>query len=36
LRRFRPENFGTEPPGINAAVTLTPKGGLPFRIRKLS
>jgi cytochrome P450 len=35
LRRFRPEYVGTEPPGINATVTLTPKGGLPFRIREL-
>jgi cytochrome P450 len=36
LRRFRPEYVGPEPPGINATVTLTPKGGLPFRIRTLS
>jgi cytochrome P450 len=36
LRRFRPEYVGTEPPGINATVTLTPKGGLPFRIKELS
>jgi cytochrome P450 len=36
LRRFRPEYVGNEPPGINATVTLTPKGGLPFRIRELS
>jgi cytochrome P450 len=36
LRRFRPEYVGTEPPGLNATVTLTPKGGLPFRIRELS
>lgn len=36
LRRFQPEYVGTEPPGINATVTLTPKGGLPFRIRELS
>jgi cytochrome P450 len=36
LRRFRPEYVGTEPPGINATVTLTPKGGLPFQIRELS
>ena len=28
LRRFRPEYVGNEPPGINATVTLTPKGGL--------
>jgi cytochrome P450 len=36
LRRFRPEYLGTEPPGINATVTLTPKGGLRFKIRELS
>ena len=36
LRRFRPEYVGKEPPGINGTVTLTPKGGLPFRIRELS
>ena len=36
LRRFRPEYVGVEPPGINATVTLTPKGGLPFKIRALS
>jgi cytochrome P450 len=36
LRRFRPEYVGAEPPGINATVTLTPKGGLPFKIRALS
>jgi cytochrome P450 len=36
LRRFRPEYVGPEPPGINATVTLTPTGGLPFRIRELS
>jgi cytochrome P450 len=36
LRRFRPEYVGTEPPGISATVTLTPKGGLPFKIRALS
>ena len=36
LRRFRPEYVGREPPGINATVTLTPRGGLPFRIRELS
>jgi len=34
LRRFRPEYVGPEPPGINATVTLTPKGGLHFRIRE--
>ena len=36
LRRFRPEYVGIEPPGINATVTLTPKGGLMFKIRELS
>jgi cytochrome P450 len=36
LRRFRPEYVGVEPPGINATVTLTPKGGLQFKIRALS
>ena len=36
LRRFRPEYVGPNPAGINATVTLTPKGGLPFRIRELS
>jgi cytochrome P450 len=36
LRRFRPEYVGLEPPGINATVTLTPRGGLQFRIHELS
>ena len=36
LRRFRPEYAGPNPAGINATVTLTPKGGLPFIIRELS
>lgn len=36
LRRFRPEYVGLEPPGINATVTLTPRGGLLFKIRELS
>jgi cytochrome P450 len=36
LRRFRPEYVGTDPAGINATVTLTPKGGLMFKIRELS
>ncbi|MEZ5923563.1 MAG: cytochrome P450 [Hyphomicrobiaceae bacterium] len=36
LRRFRPEYVGQEPPGLNATVTLTPKGGLHFRVRELS
>ncbi len=35
LRRFRPEYVGSTPPGINATVTLTPKGGLMFKIREL-
>ncbi|MEZ5774310.1 MAG: cytochrome P450 [Hyphomicrobiaceae bacterium] len=35
LRHFRPEYVGTEPAPINATVTLTPKGGLHFRIREL-
>jgi cytochrome P450 len=34
LRKFRPEYVGTEPPGINATVTLTPKGGLMFKIHE--
>ncbi len=34
LRRFRPEYVGNEPPGINATVTLTPKGGLNFKVRE--
>jgi cytochrome P450 len=36
LRRFRPEYVGKDPAGLNATVTLTPKGGLPFRIQELS
>ena len=36
LRRFRPEYVGIEPPGINATVTLTPLGGLQFKVRELS
>ncbi len=36
LRRFRPEYVGLQPPGINATVTLTPRGGLLFRVRELS
>ncbi|MBA2125787.1 cytochrome P450 [Hyphomicrobium methylovorum] len=34
LRRFRPEYVGEMPPRLNATVTLTPKGGLNFRIRE--
>ena len=36
LRRFRPEYVGLEPPGLNATVTLTPRGGLLFRVQELS
>jgi len=36
LRRFRPEYLGHEPPGFSGTVTLTPKGGLMFRVRELS
>jgi hypothetical protein len=36
FRRLRPKYEGAEPPGINTTVTLTPKGGLKFRIRELS
>jgi cytochrome P450 len=36
LRRFRPEYIGPDPAPINATVTLTPRGGLKFRIRELS
>jgi cytochrome P450 len=35
LRRFQPEYVGPLPAGIHATVTLTPKGGLPFKIRRL-
>lgn len=35
LRKFRPEYVGAEPPGINATVTLTPRGGLPFKVHAL-
>jgi cytochrome P450 len=34
LRKFRPEYVGHEPPGINATVTLTPKGGLMFKVHE--
>jgi cytochrome P450 len=36
LRRFAPQYVGTDPAPINATVTLTPKGGLHFKIRALS
>ena len=35
LRRFQPEYVGPIPAGIHATVTLTPKGGLPFKIKRL-
>lgn len=35
LRRFRPEYVGPVPANINATVTLTPKGGLHFRMHEL-
>lgn len=36
LRRFQPEFTGTEPPGLNATVTLTPRGGLNFKVHERS
>lgn len=36
LRRFRPEYVGAMPAGINATVTLTPRGGLNFKVHELS
>jgi cytochrome P450 len=36
LRRFSPEYVGDDPARLNATVTLTPKGGLKFRIRDLN
>jgi cytochrome P450 len=36
LRRFAPEYIGIDPAPINATVTLTPRGGLHFRIKALS
>ena len=33
LRRFAPEYIGVDPAPINATVTLTPRGGLKFRIK---
>jgi len=35
LRRFEAEYAGAIPAALNATVTLTPKGGLRFRIRQL-
>ena len=34
LRRFQPEYVGPADPGINATVTLTPKGGLMFKVHE--
>jgi hypothetical protein len=34
LRRFRLEPMATEHPGINATVTLTPRGGLYFKVHE--
>ena len=36
LRRFQPEFTGTQPPGLNATVTLTPRGGLNFKVHERS
>ena len=36
LRRFRPEYVGPVPAPINATVTLTPKGGLMFRMHEIN
>jgi cytochrome P450 len=35
LRRFQPEYVGEGVPGINATVTLTPRGGLHFKVKEL-
>ncbi len=35
LRRFRAEYVGQDPAGINATVTLTPRGGLHFKVHEL-
>jgi len=34
LRRFQPEYSGANTPGISGTVTLTPRGGLMFRVHK--
>lgn len=34
LRRFQPEYVGQGVPGINATVTLTPRGGLHFKVKE--
>ncbi len=36
LRRFQPEYVGANPPGISGTVTLTPRGGLMFKVRELN
>ena len=36
LRRFQPEYVGPKPAEINPTVTLTPRGGLHFKIHELS
>lgn len=36
LRRFRPKYVGEVPAPIIPSVTLTPKGGLPFRVERLA
>ena len=36
LRRFEPVYTGEGKPGINATVTLTPKGGLMFKVKERS
>jgi len=35
LRKFQPEYVGPVPAPIQATVTLTPRGGLPFKIKRL-
>jgi cytochrome P450 len=34
LRRFQPEYTGPNPPGISGTVTLTPRGGLNFKVHE--
>ena len=34
LRRFKPEYAGQDEPGITGTVTLTPRGGLMFRVKE--
>ncbi len=35
LRRFHPDYVGPMPASIDATVTLTPRGGLPFKVRRI-